>query len=241
MIAEAISDYDMAFITCGMGGGTGTGASPVVAKIAKDKGILTVAVVTKPFRFEGTKRMKNATEGIEKLSACVDTITVIPNDRLWSIPGNKDLSFQEGIAKADEVLHHTVQGITEIISNIADINLDFRDIQTAMSNKGIAHVGIGAAEGENRSKEAVKLATENPLLETTIKGASDVIVFVRGKVKMVDTEIIGDYIIGAIGYDVQIIYGVMWDDSLNDTLSVTIIAAGRKIERKEGTSLCLKG
>ena len=227
-IADALKEVDMVFVTCGMGGGTGTGAAPIIAKIAKDMGILTVAVVTKPFKFEGKKRMDNALGGIERMAEGVDTMIVIPNEKLRSLPNNDELDFKEGMKKADEVLQQAVQGITDLIVNAGDINLDFADLQTAMKDKGVAHIGIGAADGEERAKKAVQQAVESPLLETTIKGATDVVLNVTGHVTMKDTEIVGDYIQELTGEDVNVIYGILNDESKGDLLQVTVIATGMK-------------
>ncbi len=227
-IADALKNVDMVFITCGMGGGTGTGAAPIIARIAKDMGILTVGVVTKPFKFEGKRRMDNALSGIERMAEGVDTMIVIPNEKLRSLPNNSELDFKEGMKKADEVLQHAVQGITDLIVNAGDINLDFADLQTAMKDKGVAHIGIGAADGEERAKKAVQQAVESPLLETTIRGATDVVLNVTGHVTMGDTEVVGDYIQELTGEDVNVIYGILNDDSKGDLLQVTVIATGMK-------------
>lgn len=170
-IRQAIQGADMVFVTCGMGGGTGTGAAPVVAGIAKEMGILTVGVVTKPFRFEARTRMNNALAGIERLKENVDTLIVIPNDKLLEIVDRRT-TMPEALKKADEVLQQAVQGITDLINLPALINLDFADVQTVMKDKGIAHIGIGQAKGDDKALEAVKQAVASPLLETTIEGAS---------------------------------------------------------------------
>ena len=174
-ITEALKSADMVFVTCGMGGGTGTGAAPVIARTAKELGILTVGVVTKPFRFEGRQRMNNAIAGIENLKAAVDTLIVIPNDKLLEIVDRRT-SVPEAFGKADEVLEQAVQGITDLINVPGLINLDFADVQTVMTDKGIAHIGIGRASGDDKAVEAVKIACASPLLETTIDGASNVMV-----------------------------------------------------------------
>ena len=166
-LKEAIQGADMVFVTCGMGGGTGTGATPVLARAAKEMGILTVGVVTKPFRFEAKQRMNNALAGIEKLKASVDTLIVIPNDKLLEIVDRRT-TMPEALKKADEVLQQAVQGITDLINLPALINLDFADVQTVMTDKGIAHIGIGTARGDDKALEAVKQAITSPLLETTI-------------------------------------------------------------------------
>ena len=228
-IEAALEGVKMVFITAGMGGGTGTGAAPVIAKIAKDMGILTIAVVTKPFRFEGKPRMNNALSGIERMFDNVDTLIVISNDLIRKLPNNGDLSFEQGMQKADEVLQQSVQGISELIANVGSINLDYSDLETAMRDKGIAHIGIGEAEGEDRARKAVRQALESPLLETNISGASDVIINVSGKISMRVTEEIGDYIIELAGYDTNVLYGVIYDDSReDDVLRATIIATGIK-------------
>ena len=169
----------MVFVTCGMGGGTGTGAAPVVAQIAKEQGILTVGVVTKPFKFEAKTRMMNAISGIERLKEAVDTLIVIPNDRLLEIVDRRT-SMPDALKKADEVLQQAVQGITDLINVPAVINLDFADVKTVMSDRGIAHMGVGVASGENRVADAIKNAIESPLLETTIKGAKAVLLNIMG-------------------------------------------------------------
>ena len=184
-IAEAVKGADMVFVTCGEGGGTGTGAAPVVAKVAKDQGILTVAVVTKPFRFEGTSRMKKALAGIEKLRPNVDTLIVIPNDKLYEIMDRKT-SMPDALRKADEVLQQAVAGITDLINKPAIINLDFADVQTTMRDKGIAHIGMGFGKGEKKAQDAVKMAVDSPLLETSIDGATDVIINITGDVSLDD-------------------------------------------------------
>ena len=174
-LTAAIEGADMVFVTCGMGGGTGTGAAPVVAKIAKDMGILTVGVVTKPFKFEAKTRMTNAVHGIENLKESVDTLIVIPNDKLLEIVDRRT-TMPDALKKADEVLQQAVQGITDLINVPALINLDFADVQTVMKDKGLAHIGIGGATGDDKAIEAVKMAVASPLLETTINGASHVII-----------------------------------------------------------------
>ena len=174
-IKEAIQGADMVFVTCGMGGGTGTGGAPVVARLAKDMGILTVGVVTKPFKFEAKTRMNNAMAGIQKLKESVDTLIVIPNDKLLEIVDRRT-TMPDALKKADEVLQQAVQGITDLINLPALINLDFADVQTVMTDKGIAHIGIGSGKGDDKALDAVKQAVESPLLETTIMGASHVII-----------------------------------------------------------------
>ena len=174
-IAAALKGADMVFVTCGMGGGTGTGATPVVARIAKEQGALTVGVVTKPFRFESKTRMNNALAGIEKLKENVDTLIVIPNDKLLEVVDRRT-TMPDALKKADEVLQQGIQGITDLINVPSLINLDFADVQTVMLDKGIAHIGIGYGKGDDKALEAVKEAVSSPLLETTIAGASHVII-----------------------------------------------------------------
>ena len=224
-IAKHLEGADMVFVTCGMGGGTGTGAAPVVAKLAKDKGILTVGVVTKPFRFEAKTRMNNALAGIEKLRENVDTLIVIPNDKILEIV-DKRTSMPQALMKADEVLQQAVQGITDLINVPAVINLDFADVQTVMRDKGIAHIGIGEGTGEEKAVQAVKEAVESPLLETTIAGATDIIVNISGDISMFDASDAVDYVRELTGDDVNIIFGAMYDETQNDSCRVTVIATG---------------
>jgi len=224
-ISAAIKGADMVFVTCGMGGGTGTGAAPVVAKLAKDMGILTVGVVTKPFRFEAKARMQNALSGIEKIKENVDTLIVIPNDKLLEIVDRRT-TMPEALKKADEVLQQAVQGITDLINLPAIINLDFADIQTVMKDKGIAHIGIGYGKGDDKALEAVKMAVESPLLETTITGASHVIVNVCGDITLADASDAAGYVQDLAGEEVNIIFGAMYDESQTDSCTITVIATG---------------
>ncbi len=230
-VAQALKGADMVFVTCGMGGGTGTGAAPVVAKLAKDMGILTVGVVTKPFRFEAKARMTNALAGIEKIKDNVDTLIVIPNDKLLEIVDRRT-TMPEALKKADEVLQQAVQGITDLINMPAIINLDFADVQTVMKDKGIAHIGIGTGKGDDKAAEAAKMAVESPLLETTITGATHVIINVSGDISLADASDASDYVRNLTGDEVNIIFGAMYDSSMTDTCNVTIIATG--IEEKAG-------
>ena len=178
-LSEIIEGADMVFITAGMGGGTGTGAAPIIAKVSKDMGILTVAVVTKPFTFEGRKRMKQAELGLTFLKKFVDSLVVVPNDKLLEI-SDKTTTMVEAFGMADDVLRQGVQGITDLISDFALINVDFADVKSVMTNRGIAHMGVGHGTGENRAKDAVKAATESPLLETSIAGARAILLYVSG-------------------------------------------------------------
>ena len=224
-IKEAIQGADMVFVTCGMGGGTGTGAAPVVAGIAKEMGILTVGVVTKPFRFEAKTRMNNAIAGIEKLKDNVDTLIVIPNDKLLEIVDRRT-TMPEALKKADEVLQQAVQGITDLINLPALINLDFADVQTVMTDKGIAHIGIGQAKGDDKALEAVKQAVASPLLETTIEGASHVIINISGDISLMDANDAASYVQEMAGENANIIFGAMYDDTYADEATITVIATG---------------
>ncbi len=224
-IKQAIQGADMVFVTCGMGGGTGTGAAPVVAGVAKEMGILTVGVVTKPFRFEAKTRMSNALAGIEKLKENVDTLIIIPNDRLLEIVDRRT-SMPEALKKADEVLQQAVQGITDLINLPALINLDFADVQTVMIDKGIAHIGIGEGKGDDKAMEAVQQAVSSPLLETTIEGASHVIVNVSGDISLMDANDAASYVQNLTGEDTNIIFGALYDDKEADYVRITVIATG---------------
>ena len=308
-LKQIMEGADMVFVTCGMGGGTGTGAAPVVAGVAKEMGILTVGVVTKPFKFEARTRMSNALMGIEKLEENVDTLIVIPNDKLLEIvdrrttmpealkkadevlqqavqgitdlinlpalinldfadvqtvmtdkgiahigigeakgddkaleenvdtliviPNDKLLeivdrrtTMPEALKKADEVLQQAVQGITDLINLPALINLDFADVQTVMTDKGIAHIGIGEAKGDDKALEAVQQAVSSPLLETTIEGASHVIINISGDISLMDANDAASYVQNLAGEDANIIFGAMYDDSVTDTAKITVIATG---------------
>lgn len=224
-LAQAIKGADMVFVTCGMGGGTGTGAAPVVAKIAKDMGILTVGVVTKPFRFEAKTRMCNATSGIDRLKESVDTLIVIPNDKLLEIVDRRT-TMPDALKKADEVLQQAVQGITDLINVPGLINLDFADVQTVMVDKGIAHIGIGRAKGDEKAVEAVKQAVSSPLLETTIEGASHVIINISGDISLIEANEAASYVQELAGDDANIIFGAMYDETVQDEASITVIATG---------------
>ena len=224
-ISAALKGADMVFVTCGMGGGTGTGAAPVVAKLAKDMGILTVGVVTKPFRFEAKARMVNALNGIERIKEHVDTLIVIPNDKLLEIVDRRT-TMPEALKKADEVLQQAVQGITDLINVPAVINLDFADVQTVMKDKGIAHIGIGEGKGDDKAMEAVKMAVESHLLETTISGASHVIINISGDITLADASDAASYVQELAGDDVNIIFGAMYDESKSDSCTITVIATG---------------
>ena len=231
-IAAALKGSDMVFVTCGMGGGTGTGAAPVVAKLAKEMGILTVGVVTKPFRFEAKARMENAVGGIEKLKEHVDTLIVIPNDKLLQIVDRRT-TFPDALKKADEVLQQAVQGITDLINLPAIINLDFADVQTVMKDKGIAHIGIGVGKGDDKAQEAVKMAVESPLLESTITGATHIILNISGDISLADASDAADYIRDLTGENVNLIFGAMYDQTMADSCKITVIATGIEAQKND--------
>ena len=233
-ITELVTGADMVFVTCGMGGGTGTGAAPIIAEIAKGLGILTVGVVTKPFSFEGKPRMNNAMSGIARLQDQVDTMIVIPNDKLLQIC-DKRTTIPDALKKADEVLQQGVQGITDMIYNPGLINVDFADIQTVMRDKGIAHIGMGVADEE---LEAIKTAMESPLLETTVAGATDVIVNFAGAVGMLEAQQAVEYLKDEAGAEVNVIFGTVNAD-FGDQISATIIATG--IKNTDGRSAARTG
>ena len=231
-IKALLEGADMVFVTCGMGGGTGTGAAPIVAKVAKEMGVLTVGVVTKPFRFEAKKRMENALGGIEKLKENVDTLIVIPNDKLLEIVDRRT-TMPEALKKADEVLKQAVQGITDLINLPALINLDFADVQTVMTDKGVAHIGIGEGKGDDKALEAVQQAVSSPLLETTITGATHVIINISGDISLMDANDAASYVQNLAGEDANIIFGAMYDDSIPDYAKITVIATGLQEQKKD--------
>ncbi len=234
-ISAAIKGADMVFVTCGMGGGTGTGAAPVVSKIAKDMGILTVGVVTRPFTFEGKTRKTNAEMGIENIKNAVDTLIVIPNDKLLQIVDRRS-SINDALKKADEVLQQAVQGITDLINVPAVINLDFADVQTVMKDKGIAHIGLGYGKGDNKASDAVRMAVESPLLETKINGATNVIINISGDITLMDASDAASFVKELTGDNVNIIFGATYDESRNDTCNITVIATGIDDKNKGGRS-----
>ena len=226
-IAQYLQDADMVFVTAGMGGGTGTGAAPIVAEIAKEMGILTVGIVTKPFWFEGATRAKNAKIGIENLKNAVDTLVVIPNDKLLAIAENKT-PITESFKAADDVLRQGVQGISDLISRPGLISLDFADIKTIMKNTGYAHMGIGKATGENRAADAATKAINSPLLETSITGAKGVILNITGgsDLGILEIQTASELITNAADSDANIIIGAIIDETLGDEIQVTVIATG---------------
>lgn len=224
-LTEIIKGSDMVFVTCGMGGGTGTGAAPVVAQIAKSMGILTVGIVTKPFKFEAKQRMNNAIGGIEKLKENVDTLIVIPNDKLLEIVDRRT-TMPDALRKADEVLQQGVQGITDLINVPGLINLDFADVQTVMKDKGVAHIGIGVGRGDDKCIDAVKQAITSPLLETTIQGASHVIINISGDISLIEANEAATFVQELAGDSANIIFGAMYDESTPDQAIITVIATG---------------
>lgn len=233
-IAQAIKGADMVFITAGMGGGTGTGAAPIVAQLTKEMGILTVGVVTKPFAFEGRQRMLNAEKGLAELKNCVDTLVVIPNDRLLQV-AEKKTSMLDAFRIADDVLRQGVQGISDLIAVPGLVNLDFADVKTIMREKGLAHMGIGRATGENRAVEAARQAIQSPLLETTIEGAKGVLLNITGSKNLGLFEVneAAELVAEAADAEANIIFGAVIDDSLEDEVRITVIATGfEKVDKK---------
>ena len=227
-LRDALSESDMVFLTAGMGGGTGTGAAPVIARESRESGALTVAVVTKPFLFEGEKRMNRALDGIEKLKREVDTLIIIPNERLKSI-GNGNSTFRDLIVRADDVLLNAVRGISDLIMSNGFINLDFADIKKVMEQMGTAIMGTGRASGENRALEAAKQAVNSPLLEDiSIKGARGLLMNVTGPPDMTMEEIddASGYIKGEVDSEADIFWGVVFDENMGDDIQITVIATG---------------
>ena len=226
-IAEVLRGADMVFVTAGMGGGTGTGAAPIVAQTAKEMGILTIGVVTKPFTFEGKKRLSQAERGIESLKGKVDTLVVIPNDKLLQIIDRKT-SIIEAFKMADDVLRQGVQGISDLIAVPGLINLDFADVRTIMLDTGMAHMGIGLASGENRAEDAAKQAIESPLLETSIEGARGVIINITGSSNLGLHEVntAAELIQRSVDSEANIIFGSVVDENMGDSISITVIATG---------------
>lgn len=223
-IRNMLEPYQMVFITCGMGGGTGTGAAPVIAQISKEMGKLTVGIVTLPFEFEGKPRMDVAMAGIGKLCENVDTMIVIPNEKLTEI--YPDLDVENAFMKADEVLHNTVNGICNIIVNYGLINLDFSDICTVLKDKGTAHIGVGRAKGSDAVREAIDKAINMPLLETSIRGAQHILLNIEGNVGMSDLKNIGKIIREQAGENVNILWGTVGEKKDNEEITVTMLATG---------------
>ncbi|MBQ8873595.1 MAG: cell division protein FtsZ [Clostridia bacterium] len=224
-IQQMLQGVDLLFIAAGMGGGTGTGAAPVVAQIAKELEILTVAVVTKPFNFEGTRRMKNAEAGIENLKGNVDSLVIVQNEKLNR---DKNFSIMDAFAKADEILLQGIRGITEIVVQDGRINLDLADVKCVMRNSGMAHMGIGEGKGKNKTIDAIRKAVYSPLLETTIQGASSLIVNFRGGEDLTLDEVTTgvDLVRQVISPEANVLFGVGFDEALKDEVQVTLIATG---------------
>lgn len=227
VLCEMLKDTDLVFITAGMGGGTGTGAAPIIAGIAKEMGTLTIAVVTKPFSFEGRRRMENAEKGIKELKACVDTLVVIPNDKLLKIVP-KGTPIVEAFRTADDVLRQGIQGISDLIVTPSLINLDFADVKTIMKNKGLAHMGIGRGKGENRTIEAVRQAVSSPLLETTIEGATGIILNIKGGLDLTLEEVYesAELVKEVVDAGCNIIFGSGIDENMEEEVEITVIATG---------------
>ena len=235
-ITEILEGADMVFITAGMGGGTGTGAAPIIAKASKDMGILTVAVVTKPFSvFEGKKKMKQAELGLEYLKKYVDSLIVVPNDKLLET-SSSNTTMVEAFDMADDILRQGVQGITDLISDYALINVDFADVKSVMTDRGVAHMGVGHGHGEGRALQAVKDATENPLLETSIAGAKAILIYVSGgyDMGMLEVNEVASLISEKANEDALIIFGAAVDSNAKDEMTITVIATG--FEEEFGTS-----
>ena len=233
-IADAIKGADMVFVTAGMGGGTGSGAAPIVAGIAKEMGILTISVVTKPFTFEGKKRMNQAERGIESLKGKVDTLVVIPNDKLLQVIDRKT-SMLEAFKMADDILRQGVQGISDLIQIPGLVNLDFADVKTIMLNTGMAHMGIGRASGESRAEDAAKQAIQSPLLETTIEGARGIIINVTGgeNLGLQEVNTAAELVQRNVDPEANIIFGAVIDKSLDEDIVITVIATG--FDKEPGT------
>ena len=233
-LSEVLRGADMVFVTAGMGGGTGTGAAPVVAQAAKEMGILTIGVVTKPFTFEGKKRLSQAERGIESLKGKVDTLVVIPNDKLLQIIDRKT-SIIEAFKMADDVLRQGVQGISDLISIPGLVNLDFADVKTIMLNTGMAHMGIGRASGENRAEDAAKEAIQSPLLETSIEGARGVIINITGgdDLGLHEVNTAAELVQRSVDPEANIIFGTVTDPTMQDEIQITVIATG--FEKNEST------
>ena len=232
-IAEVLRGADMVFVTAGMGGGTGTGAAPIVAATAKELGILTIGVVTKPFTFEGKKRLSQAERGIDSLKGKVDTLVVIPNDKLLQIIDRKT-SIVEAFKMADDILRQGVQGISDLIAIPGLVNLDFADIKTIMLNTGMAHMGIGRASGENRAEDAAKQAVQSPLLETSIEGARGVIINITGgnNLGLHEVNTAAELVQRSVDPEANIIFGAVIDESLDEDIVITVIATG--FDKEEG-------
>ena len=233
-MAKALESTDMVFITAGMGGGTGTGAAPVVAEIAREAGVLTVGVVTKPFGFEGRKRMAQAEQGIEELRSKVDSLVIIPNERLKYATDQK-ITFANAFAIADDVLRQAVQSISDLIRDTGFINLDFADVTAIMKDAGLAHMGVGRAAGKGKAEEAARMAISSPLLETSINGAKGVLINVTGSmdIGLEEVEQAATLVQQAVHPDALTIFGATFDETLDDEIRVTVIATGFDEEQQE--------
>ena len=239
-IKNIVKDAEMVFVTAGMGGGTGTGAAPIIAEAAKSLGILTVAVVTKPFFFEGPQRMRNAEEGIKQLAERVDAIVTIPNDLLLKI-ADKKVTINDSFKLADDVLRQGVQGIIEVITQRGIMNCDFADVRTIMKDSGVAHMGIGIGKGESAAQDAVRAAIESPLLETSIEGATNVLLNITGgsEFSLVDMGEVSGIVREMVSEEANIIVGTAMDDALKDEIKVTLIATGLNGGTRKKDSVCL--
>ncbi|HEV2129868.1 MAG TPA: cell division protein FtsZ [Longimicrobiaceae bacterium] len=227
-VQKALDGADLVFITCGMGGGTGTGAAPLIGEMAREMGALTIAIITKPFLFEGKKRMRQAEQGLAELKDAVDTMIVVPNERLLSVVG-KGTSFKDALKKADEVLLHATQGISDLIRVTGEVNVDFADVRTIMSNRGTALMGTGFGRGDNRSVEAAQEAISSPLLDNiSIQGAAGVLINITGGMDLAIDEVttISSVIQDAAGDEAEIIFGAVHDSNMKDEVRVTVIATG---------------
>ncbi len=233
-IASALKGADMVFITSGMGGGTGTGAAPIVAKIARDMDILTIGIVTKPFAFEGRKRMDSAEAGIDRLREAVDSLIIIPNERLKQISETR-ITLANAFAEADNILRHGVQSISDLINVDGFINLDFADVTAIMQDGGAAHMGVGTATGKDKATEAPRLAISSPLLETSIAGARGILINITASpdIGLEEIETASSLISDEAHPDAQVIWGVAFDESLEDTMSITVVATGFDSEKKD--------
>ncbi|MCR5546774.1 MAG: cell division protein FtsZ [Lachnospiraceae bacterium] len=230
-IKKLVQDYNMVIITCGMGGGTGTGAAPIIARCSKSEGILTMGVVTLPFSFENRPRMSAAQNGVEQLKDNVDTLLVIPNDKLLAIV-ERQLNLKDAFTMADTILKYTIEGVTNIVYNLGEINLDFHDLRTTLIDKGIGHLGIGTVDADGSILDAVKEAVNSPLLETNIVGAENILLNTSGNITLTSLNEAADYIRELAGENVNMIWGTVSDEeSMKDKITVTLIATGMPEEK----------
>jgi len=240
-IKAVLADADMVFITAGMGGGTGTGAAPIIAKLAKDMGILTVGIVTKPFLFEGARRMANAEAGIEALRGNVDSLIIIPNERLKQI-SNTRITFLNAFVEADNVLRHGVQSLSDLITGVGVMNLDFADVTTIMKDAGAAHMGVGSASGADKAVAAATMAISSPLLETTISGAKGILINFTASpdIGLEEVDAAASLISAQADPDANVIFGLVIDENLDETVNVTVIATGFDQPAKEQNAKTVK-